>query len=633
MALKNLTTDQLARLIAWSRAGDVHAKEALLNVYNEEDLHTEIGGGIQIPGPQGIQGPPGPDGPRGPAGAAGATGPQGPRGFRGAKGDQGPKGDTGLTGPAGAPGDKYLAESSTSLTISDDVRLSLTINTGRAYSALQGITVSHDSSNHMHAVVVSYDSATGVLVFDVTDATGAGTYDYWVVNLEGAVGAPGPKGDSGAPAEWYFHGGWSDLDDYVKGDIVVYGGECWYSNGNISVNQPPGVGDWTKIAAKGDTGEEGPQGNPGQTGPAGADGATGPSGVAFADSPLLYDSLTKTVSIQKADTTHSGYISSFEFNSFSSVSGKADSSIQVLGTGGLEGGGDLTTSRNIYMPNVGTPGTYGSSSQVASVTTDAKGRISSASNVSISIPSSQIPDLSSTVTGIINTSNATKYRLIGYRTLLAGTASYTPSSGTTHIDAVLIGAGGGGGGAVGIANQSACGGGGGAGSVVKIFAALDGSPSYTTSIKTGGAGGTGNNAGNSTSGSTTLTIGASVFAAGCGKGGTQGASGTTASSAAYGGDGGSAGAVVVGTYTIALPGQPGQAGVRLSASAGIAGAGGSTMYGVGGLLSTVANNGSNGPNGAGYGSGGSGGYATGNTNSDKSGGNGADGVIIIAEYA
>jgi hypothetical protein len=68
------------------------------------------------------------------------------------------------------------------------------------------------------------------------------------------------------------------------------------------------------------------------------------------------------------------------------------STVSISAGTGLTGGGDITTNRTISMPNVGTPGTYGSASQVPVLTTDTQGRISSVVNTTIDIPSTQIND-------------------------------------------------------------------------------------------------------------------------------------------------------------------------------------------------------------------------------------------------
>ncbi len=84
-------------------------------------------------------------------------------------------------------GDRYLTSSTTSNTISNGAK-TFTVGTGLAYSPTQDVTIVFNASNHMHAAVTSYDSANGVLVVDVNQHTGSGTYAVWTVNV-GGIGA------------------------------------------------------------------------------------------------------------------------------------------------------------------------------------------------------------------------------------------------------------------------------------------------------------------------------------------------------------------------------------------------------------------------------------------------------------
>ena len=68
-------------------------------------------------------------------------------------------------------------------------------------------------------------------------------------------------------------------------------------------------------------------------------------------------------------------------------------SISISAGAGLTGGGDLSTNRTISMPLVGTAGTYGSSTQVPVITTDAYGRNTGITNTSIQITESQVTNL------------------------------------------------------------------------------------------------------------------------------------------------------------------------------------------------------------------------------------------------
>jgi len=138
---------------------------------------------------------------------------------QGAVGSTGATGATGATGPAGqgvaaggttgqllakasgtnydttwttvVPGDRYVTTSSTSLSIGNGAK-TLTIGTGLAYTANQDVNISYttDPTNyHMHAQVDSYDTSTGVLMVDVQNHTGTGTFSAWTVNVGGLAPA------------------------------------------------------------------------------------------------------------------------------------------------------------------------------------------------------------------------------------------------------------------------------------------------------------------------------------------------------------------------------------------------------------------------------------------------------------
>jgi hypothetical protein len=58
------------------------------------------------------------------------------------------------------------------------------------------------------------------------------------------------------------------------------------------------------MGPRGYDGVQGPTGATGATGPTGTQGPTGPigvSGILFATSPILYDSVTKTISLDALD--------------------------------------------------------------------------------------------------------------------------------------------------------------------------------------------------------------------------------------------------------------------------------------------------------------------------------------------
>lgn len=84
------------------------------------------------------------------------------------------------------PGDRYLTSSTTSNTIGNGAK-TFTVGAGLSYSSQQDVVISFDASNHMHAVVTSYNSGTGALVVDVKSHTGSGTYTAWTVNVGGTT--------------------------------------------------------------------------------------------------------------------------------------------------------------------------------------------------------------------------------------------------------------------------------------------------------------------------------------------------------------------------------------------------------------------------------------------------------------
>ena len=84
------------------------------------------------------------------------------------------------------PGDRYLTTSSTSNTIGTGSK-TFTVGTGLSYSSQQDVVISFDASNHMHALVTSYNSGTGALVVNVQSVTGSGTYTAWTINVGGTT--------------------------------------------------------------------------------------------------------------------------------------------------------------------------------------------------------------------------------------------------------------------------------------------------------------------------------------------------------------------------------------------------------------------------------------------------------------
>jgi hypothetical protein len=102
---------------------------------------------------------------------------------------------------------------------------------------------------------------------------------------QGDIGPEGPQGDQGvqgppggAPS---WRGEWSASVDYASNDAVSQNGSSFYAAGDPPLGTAPPAAPWQQIAAKGDTGPQGPigpQGPTGATGPAGPQGNQGPIG-------------------------------------------------------------------------------------------------------------------------------------------------------------------------------------------------------------------------------------------------------------------------------------------------------------------------------------------------------------------
>ena len=87
-------------------------------------------------------------------------------------------------------GDRYLTTSTTSNAITNGAK-TFTVQTGLSYIPTQDITVVYDNANHMHGAVTSYDSGTGIIVIDVSQHTGSGTYTAWTINVGGLTSING----------------------------------------------------------------------------------------------------------------------------------------------------------------------------------------------------------------------------------------------------------------------------------------------------------------------------------------------------------------------------------------------------------------------------------------------------------
>ncbi len=76
----------------------------------------------------------------------------------------------------------FSGTSTTSLAIGTGSK-SLSMQSGRAFSPGQTVIVAHDGANYMRGTVTSYNSSTGALVLNSTNATGSGTFAVWSLAL------------------------------------------------------------------------------------------------------------------------------------------------------------------------------------------------------------------------------------------------------------------------------------------------------------------------------------------------------------------------------------------------------------------------------------------------------------------
>jgi hypothetical protein len=118
---------------------------------------------------------------------------------------------------------------------------------------------------------------------------------------KGETGAVGPTGATGIT----WQGAWSALTDYVNNDAVYYNNSSWFASGNPTVGEEPTLSatHWFPLAIQGATGATGPQGEQGEQGETGEQGPPGTLGSLSATTPIVYNSLTSTLSFDPTYVT------------------------------------------------------------------------------------------------------------------------------------------------------------------------------------------------------------------------------------------------------------------------------------------------------------------------------------------
>jgi hypothetical protein len=150
---------------------------------------------------------------------------------------------------SGVTGDRYKTTSTTCNNIVSTGNLTFTVETGLAYTPLQDIIVYADAANHMHGEVVSYNSATGVLIMNIHKKEGSGNYCIWTANLDAIKLAevsvyfddvdPITAGQTGIEGDLFYKTS-NGLNTGSKLETWVYDGTTWvkvdektYASGSI----------------------------------------------------------------------------------------------------------------------------------------------------------------------------------------------------------------------------------------------------------------------------------------------------------------------------------------------------------------------------------------------------------------
>ncbi len=260
-------------------------------------------------GPAGPQGPEGQQGPQGGPGTSGATGPTGPQGPQGEQGIQGIQGVQGPFGPQGPQGIQGIAG------MSFDVdAVGVYADRGQYDAQPHGFAFLSTDNGFLYLRLGNTSGVwSGGVPFGKGEKGDQGVQGP--VGPLGPVGPIGPQGPQGIQGETgpigpvgsqgpqglqglqgpqgiqgpqgvrglTFRGPWVTVNSYTIDDVVSHLGASWIALQATNSTEPSdGVATvWEKIAAKGDTGVQGPQGvqgGIGATGPQGPQGATGPQG-------------------------------------------------------------------------------------------------------------------------------------------------------------------------------------------------------------------------------------------------------------------------------------------------------------------------------------------------------------------
>jgi hypothetical protein len=358
--------------------------------------------------------------------------------------------------------------STTSLLIATGAK-TFTANTGKNWATGQFITATSNanSANYMHGTVTSYVSNTGVLITNILDIGGSGTFADWNITISGTIG---PIGATGAPG-----------------------------SGSIAGATLHGIGIATGATAMTST----------------AVMTDGQLLVGQSAADPLPKTLTGDVTITAAGVTA---IKTSPTLVTPILGVAASTSEKITGTAGAGFTEYVPQSSPPFAPATGYRKYADATGRIAWIrASDGFSRIFDSTLTADRVYT--LPNLAGTIALTSGTINTVKKQLF-----TVGTSTYTPSAGMLYCIVECVGPGGGGGGATGSAGGIYAGAGGGSGGYSRsILTAATVGASKTVVVGAHGNGGaTGSN--NGVAGAAQTTFGATLVIANQGQGGSYGSS-------------------------------------------------------------------------------------------------------------
>jgi hypothetical protein len=205
-------------------------------------------------------------------------------------------GSAGNIGPPGPAGPSYVANSTSSMSMSVGPKTFIT-QPDLAYQVgtrARAVSVADPTNNWMEGIITSATPGTMIINMDLLsasrDAYAHADWNISVAGERGQNGSNGAQGQNGTPGNVIWHGPSAPTPTNppspVNGDWylqitnpAVPGSPAYLFGPYNSVTGWPTPGLLLAVGPAGPTGAQGPQGPPGATGPQGNPGPTGPGGA------------------------------------------------------------------------------------------------------------------------------------------------------------------------------------------------------------------------------------------------------------------------------------------------------------------------------------------------------------------